>query len=44
VRSSWTRDGEVEVYKPPFTYLGEGVWRVSKVTYLGGDVTADAVR
>jgi hypothetical protein len=37
------RDGEVEVYKPPFTYIGEGVWRVSKITYLGGDVTADAV-
>jgi hypothetical protein len=33
------RDGEVEVYKPPFTYIGEGTWRVTKVTYLGGDIT-----
>jgi hypothetical protein len=30
------RDGEVEVYRPPFTYIGEGTWKVSKVTYLGG--------
>jgi hypothetical protein len=33
------RDGEVEVYRPPFTYIGEGTWRVTKVTYLGGDIT-----
>jgi hypothetical protein len=33
------RDGEVEVYNPPFTYIGEGTWRVTKVTYLGGDIT-----
>jgi hypothetical protein len=32
------RDGEVEVYRPPFTYIGEGTWKVSKVTYLGGDI------
>ena len=37
-----SRDGEVEVYRPPFTYMGEGTWRVAKVTYLGGEVTADA--
>jgi hypothetical protein len=36
------RDGEVEVYKPPFTYIGEGTWRVSKVTYLGGDIAMSA--
>jgi hypothetical protein len=33
------RGGEVEVYRPPFTYIGEGTWRVTKVTYLGGDIT-----
>jgi hypothetical protein len=33
------RDGEVEVYRPTFTYIGEGTWRVTKVTYLGGDIT-----
>jgi hypothetical protein len=33
------RDGEVEVYRPPFTYISEGTWRVTKVTYLGGDIT-----
>jgi hypothetical protein len=27
------------VYRPPFTYIGEGTWRVTKVTYLGGDIT-----
>jgi hypothetical protein len=36
------RDGEVEVYRPPFTYIGEGTWKVSKVTYLGGDITMSA--
>jgi hypothetical protein len=36
------RDGEVEVYRPPFTYIGEGTWRVTKVTYLGGDITLGA--
>jgi hypothetical protein len=36
------RDGEVEVYRPPFTYIGEGTWRVTKVTYLGGDITMSA--
>jgi hypothetical protein len=36
------RDGEVEVYRPPFTYIGEGTWRVTKVTYLGGDITVGA--
>jgi hypothetical protein len=33
------RDGEIEVYRPPFTYIGEGTWRVTKLTYLGGDIT-----
>jgi hypothetical protein len=33
------RDGEVEVYRPPFIYISEGIWRVTKVTYLGGDIT-----
>jgi len=37
------RGGEVEVYRPPFTYIGEGTWKVSKVTYLGGDITVDAI-
>jgi hypothetical protein len=36
------RDGEVEVYRPPFTYIGEGTWRVTKVTYLGGDIAMSA--
>jgi hypothetical protein len=36
------RDGEVEVYRPPFTYIGEGTWKVSKVTYLGGDIAMSA--
>jgi hypothetical protein len=36
------RDSEVEVYRPPFTYVGEGTWSVSKVTYLGGDITVGA--
>jgi hypothetical protein len=36
------RGGEVEVYRPPFTYIGEGTWKVSKVTYLGGDITMSA--
>jgi hypothetical protein len=36
------RGGEVEVYRPPFTYIGEGTWRVTKVTYLGGDIAVDA--
>jgi len=36
------RDGETEVYRPPFTYIGEGVWRVASVTYQGGDVTRAA--
>jgi hypothetical protein len=36
------RGGEVEVYRPPFTYIGEGAWKVSKVTYLGGDITVGA--
>jgi len=36
------RGGEVEVYRPPFTYIGEGRWRVTKVTYLGGDIAVDA--
>jgi hypothetical protein len=35
------RGGEVEVYRPPFTYIGEGRWRVTKVTYLGGDIAVD---
>jgi hypothetical protein len=37
------RDGEVEVYKPPFTYIGEGTWKVVKTTYLSGDITTNAV-
>jgi hypothetical protein len=37
------RDGEVEVYEPPFTYIGEGTWKVVKTTYLSGDVTTNAV-
>jgi hypothetical protein len=36
------RGGEVEVYRPPFTYIGEGAWKVSKVTYLGGDIAVGA--
>jgi hypothetical protein len=36
------RGGEVEVYRPPFTYIGEGTWRVTKVTYLGGDIAMSA--
>jgi hypothetical protein len=36
------RGGEVEVYRPPFTYIGEGRWRVAKITYLGGDIAVDA--
>jgi hypothetical protein len=36
------RDGEVEVYRPTFTYIGEGTWRVTKVTYLGGDIAMSA--
>jgi hypothetical protein len=36
------RDGEIEAYRPPFTYIGEGTWRVTKVTYLGGDITMSA--
>jgi hypothetical protein len=36
------RGGEVEVYRPPFTYIGEGTWKVSKVTYLGGDIAMSA--
>ena len=37
------RDGEREVYRPPFTYVGEGTWRVVRVSYLGRDVTAEAI-
>jgi hypothetical protein len=36
------RGGEIEVYRPPFTYIGEGTWKVSKVTYLGGDIAMNA--
>jgi hypothetical protein len=36
------RGGEVEVYRPPFTYIGEGTWRVAKITYLGGNIAVDA--
>jgi hypothetical protein len=37
------RDGEVEVYRPPFAYISEGTWRVTKVTYLGGDIALGAI-
>jgi hypothetical protein len=36
------RDGETEVYRPPSTYIGEGLWRITRISYLGGDVSTEA--
>jgi hypothetical protein len=36
------RDGETEVYRPPSTYIGEGLWRITRICYLGGDVSTEA--
>ncbi len=36
------RDGETEIYRPPSTYIGEALWKVVKITYLGGDVATEA--
>jgi hypothetical protein len=37
-----TREGETEVYRPPSTYIGEGLWRITRISYLGGDVSTEA--